>query len=107
MPYKVLVDDNYHHMDEESRYELGVFETRDEALAAAKRIVDDFLSSSLRPGMTAEELYTIYVGFGEDPFIVPVTSTDEGLDFSAWSYARDRCAHIAPSRDREPEEGSP
>ena len=101
MPYKVLVDDNYHPMDEENRYVLGVFETRDDALAAAKRIVDDFLSSSLRPGMTAEELYTIYVGFGEDPFIVPVTSTDERWTFSAWRYAKDRCAEIVSSRDRE------
>ena len=41
--YKVMVDDNFHYM-EDDRYELGTFSTIEEAIAACKRIVDDDLS---------------------------------------------------------------
>ena len=36
--------------------------------------------------MTAKELYTAYLGFGEDPYIV-----GENIRFSAWEYAKERC----------------
>lgn len=94
MSFKVLVDDNYHHMDESERYELGEFKTWEAAVAASKQIVDEFLVSSYRPGMTAKELYEGYVGFGEDPFIVSVTTTDDSRRFSAWSYAEERCIQL-------------
>jgi hypothetical protein len=97
VPYTVLVDDNFHYMNEAERYELGEFETWDTALAAAQQIVDRFLASAVRPGMTAEELYDHYRGFGEDPFIVPATATDERRAFSAWSYAKDRCMQLCPA----------
>jgi hypothetical protein len=35
-----MVDDNFHYMDDEDRYELGIFSTIEEAIAACKRIVD-------------------------------------------------------------------
>jgi hypothetical protein len=38
--YKIMVDDNFHYMDDEDRYELGIFSTIEEAIAACKRIVD-------------------------------------------------------------------
>ena len=94
MSFKVLVDDNYHHMDESERYELGEFKTWAAAVAASKQIVDEFLVSSYRPGMTAKELYQGYVSFGEDPFIVSVTTTDDSRRFSAWSYAEERCIQL-------------
>ena len=56
MAYKVLVDDNYHYMDESKRYELGEFHSYEEAVAASKRIVDEYLLTSHRPGMTAQQL---------------------------------------------------
>jgi hypothetical protein len=74
-------------MYESERYELGEFTTWEAAVAASKQIVDEFLVSSYRPGMTAKELYEGYVGFGEDPFIISVTTTDDSRRFSAWSYA--------------------
>ena len=91
MKYKVFVDDNFHYMDEDERYELGEFDTAEEALAAAKRIVDEFLDPAYEPWMTAEELYQGYTGFGEDPFIV---SDDPTCRFSAWDYAKERCAML-------------
>lgn len=88
--YTVLVDDNYHYMNEEYRYTLGVFDTKEEALQAAKSIVDSFLLEYYKPGTTAESLYNGYVGFGEDPW-------GSGLGFSAWTYAKQRCAEICGS----------
>jgi hypothetical protein len=42
--YKVMVDDNFHCMEEDERYGLATFSTIEEAIAACKRIVDDDLS---------------------------------------------------------------
>lgn len=89
--YTVFVDDNFHHMDEEHRYKLGEFEDCESAIAACVRIVDDFLLANYQAGVaSAEALYQQYVSFGEDPFIVP--SAD--CPFSAWEYAKKRCAEI-------------
>ena len=89
--YKVLIDDNFHFMDESERLLHGVFATADEAIAACRRIVDECLKPMLQPGMTATALYEQYKGFGDDPFIVPVESTDAPVAFSAWAYAKERC----------------
>lgn len=90
-PFKVLVDDNYHFMDEDERYELGNFPTLEAAIAASKQIVDDFLLSGMKQGTTAKELYSGYVAFGEDPWV----ATGDGVrHFSAWDYAKRRCDEI-------------
>jgi hypothetical protein len=89
--YKVLIDDNFHFMDKEHRYEHGVFGTADEAVAACKRIVDNELTYMLKPGMTADALYDQWVMFGEDPFVMPVDRTDARVGFAACEYAKERC----------------
>ena len=97
--YTVLVDENSHYQDEAEWYEHGTFATYDEAVAACQRIVDEFLAGQYRPGMTAEELYGLYTTFGEDPFIrsdVPGPATRSSI-FSAWEYARLRCALLCAS----------
>jgi hypothetical protein len=91
MKYTVFVDDNFHYTDEAERYTLGEFDTAQEAVAAAKRIIDEFLDPAHEPWMTAEELYQGYTMFGEDPFIVPDDPTGH---FSAWNYAKERCAML-------------
>ena len=88
MAYTVYVDDNFHYMDEGERYKLGKFRTARAAIAAAKKIVDEYLASACQPGMTAEELSRSYLLFGEDPYIVP---RDADSEFSARDYARERC----------------
>lgn len=89
--YQVFVDDNYHHMDEEERYKHGEFATFEEALTACKTIVDECLQSMYKEGMTAGQLYAVYTGFGEDPFIV---GESVPFRFSAWDYAKERCSQI-------------
>jgi hypothetical protein len=93
--YKVLIDDNFHFMDEDERIQHGVFATADEAIAACKLIVDECLKPMLQPGMAATALYEQYKGFGDDPFIMPVDPNDAPLTFSAWAYAEKRCEVLA------------
>jgi len=54
--YTVFVDDNFHYMDESERYRQGVYETVEEAVAACKGIVDEFLQSANEPGTTSDSL---------------------------------------------------
>jgi len=96
--YKVLVDDNFDYMDEDKRYEHGVFPTAEEAISACKRIVDSNLDGFLKPGMTASELYDAYTGFGDDPFIVCLKPDDEPVSFSAWKYAEERSRVVISQR---------
>jgi hypothetical protein len=86
--YTVYVDDNFHYMDESKRTILGEFANEEEALAAARKLVDDFLADLETEGKSSEELYKTYVEFGEDPWI-------SGVTFSAWDYAKQRCREIA------------
>lgn len=89
-PYVVIVRDNFHYMDASEQYQQGEYDTRVEALCACVRIVEDFLYHHHERGMSAEKLFDLYVGFGEDPFIV-----GPGKEaFSAWLYAKQRCSEI-------------
>ena len=96
--YKVLVDDNFDYMDQDKRYQHGVFPTAEEAISACKRIVDSNLNHFMQPGMTASELYDAYTGFGDDPFIVCVNADDEPVGFSAWDYAKERSRLLISQR---------
>lgn len=89
--YKVFVNDNFHYMDETERYELGTFETCEEAINACKKIVDEYLMSAYKKGMMSNELYESYLMFGEDPFIV---CEDNHCTFSAWDYAKKKCGAV-------------
>jgi hypothetical protein len=68
--YTVFIDDNFHYQDESERVNHGLFETADEAVAARRSIVDDFLAGAFKPGMSATALYGLYTSFGDDPFVV-------------------------------------
>ena len=89
--YRVLVDDNFHYMDESERYTAGEYDSCEQAIEKCKRIVDDFLLDGLKPSMTAQQLMEMYIFFGEDPFIV---SQDTGCSFHARDYARQRCEEL-------------
>jgi hypothetical protein len=79
-------------MDEDARYELGTFASREVAIAAAKTVVDDYLEAARKPGMAAHQLFESYTMFGEDPFIVG--PDQPGKAFSAWAYAKRRCDEL-------------
>lgn len=94
MKYRVLVDDNFHYMDETERIADGVFDTLEEAIIACEKIVDKSLRW-LYPQHpdTAERLYDDYMDFGDDPFIRS-EPFDPDFRFSAWNYAKRRSADI-------------
>ena len=92
--YRVLVADNFHYMDADDCHEKGLFDTAEEAISACRKLVDVSLSEGYKPGMTADALYDYYTSFGDDPFIRIVGESDERVDFSAWTYARERCNAI-------------
>jgi len=91
MKYRVFVADNFHYMDESERYQFAEFDSLEAAIATCKRIVDEFLISNHRPGMTSGELLTQYAFYGEDPFVI---TGDGTVPFSARDYARARVREI-------------
>jgi hypothetical protein len=92
--YKVKVNDNFHYMDSRYCYEQGTYETAKEAIAACREIVDQSLEE-LQPRVSGEELYRMYVSFGDDPFIEVLGGSDDDAKFSAWSYAKERSRAIS------------
>ena len=92
-PYKVMVDDNFHYMAEDERWEYGTFATAEEALDACRRLVDEALLEEYRDGATAEQLFVRYTSFGDDPFIVALDDAEK-VDFSASAYAEQRAMEL-------------
>lgn len=88
--YTVMVDDNFHYMDPDERWQCGTFTSLEEALAMCRQLVDRSLQEFYKPGMTAAELHEQYSFFGDDPFIVGLEGSDERVPFSARDYARQR-----------------
>ena len=97
MTFKVFVDDNFHFMDEEERDLHGEYGTREEAVAAARAIVNASLADLYREGMSAEQLLEQYKSFGDDPFVAP---SDDSTRFSAWDYASERCREICGGEEK-------
>jgi len=95
--FRVMVDDNFHFMDEDERYQHGVFDTVDEALSKCREIIDADLAAMAKPGLSPQALYDLYVNFGRDPFIVCDGADDKAAAaWSAWDYAKSRCqAHLS------------
>lgn len=90
--YTVLVDDNFHHMDESERYTSGAFPSLEAAIEACKSIVDDFLDESCKGVQpSSDALYEHYVAYGPDPFIATEDPDIRPVPFSAWKYAREAC----------------
>ncbi|MEP7281981.1 MAG: hypothetical protein ABI696_08380 [Rubrivivax sp.] len=91
MPYDVMVDDNFHYQDSDSRWHAGTFATIEEALARCRQIVEVSLdeSESAEGKGDAAKLLSHYQMFGDDPFIIARDAAE--VRFSAWDYAQDRC----------------
>jgi len=89
--FTVFVDDNFDYMDEDERSVAGEFSSYEDAVAACKNIVERSLQHALsqKGPMTADQLYSHYTDFGDDPFVRPVPPDE--TEFSAWSYAKERC----------------
>jgi tetratricopeptide (TPR) repeat protein len=93
--YRVIVDDNFHYMNEDERWELGEYATFEEALAASQKLVKDFFEDA-DLGQTAKELYDGYVMMGDDPWIEAFGGAVAPPErFSAWAFAKDYAERIS------------
>jgi hypothetical protein len=88
----VYVDDTHHHGDQTYRYKVGAFSDCPSAIAACKKIVDEFFATHSSDTAQAQESFDSYRRFGEDPFIL---TSDKSCVFSAWKYAEQRCQELA------------
>lgn len=65
---------------------IGEFESVEEAIAAAKRTIDDFLGRAFKPGTNAKALFTRYQEEGEYPFIF--RTEDRTISVRGFSHAQ-------------------
>ena len=65
---------------------IGEYETVEEAIAASKRTVDEFLSREMMPGMEAKTLFARYQDKGEYPFIF--RNEDRTINVRGFSHAQ-------------------
>jgi hypothetical protein len=82
---------------------LGEYKTLDDAVAAAKRMVDEFLVREFKPGILPSMLFASYQNFGEVPFIFSDEEdrTMNVSEFNHFQYALARCAEICVERRNE------
>ena len=90
--YTVIVDDNFHYMDEEHRHKYGKFSTYEKAVAACKKIVDEELRDMLKQGVRHEELSSTWSLYGSDPYIMGGSGR-----FSARDYASEKSQELSES----------
>ena len=78
---------------------IGEYETREEAVAAAKALVDEFLRSEHKAGMLPSELFSLYQERGEHPFIFrDADMTMNVRTFDHLQYAMLRSTEICGGR---------
>ena len=94
MAYLVEGVVNYLKPDSEVR-RIGEFDTVEEAITTAQKIVDEFLSRSFKPGMDAKSLFSLYRRQGEYPFIFRDDDMSVNVPgFEHSHYAKDRAAEV-------------
>jgi hypothetical protein len=83
MSYCVLLDENFHYQDPESRWTLGTFDTAEAAISACRKVVDDDLIVLHESGMAADALLAGYRALSDDPVAGAAM-----VEFSAWDLRR-------------------
>jgi hypothetical protein len=95
----VIVAENARYMDEKEQWTAGSFDTLKEAVSEAKKLVDISLAEAFKAGSSEAEFFEHYVRWGCDPFIKAAGELQDGVSFSAWDYAKERCAAMAKKSD--------
>lgn len=79
---------------------IGTFDTRDEAIACAKRTIDSFLLQQYRPDMVPRDLLARYHLAGEHPTIFQDDDATMNVSgFNALQYAKQRCQDYCGKTD--------
>ena len=85
--FHLRVYDNFHYMDESEAYNHGKYDTYEDAVIAAKSIVDEFFEHNWEKGISSNALIGQYGLYGEDPIILP-NEHGKHESFSARTYAK-------------------
>lgn len=79
---------------------VGEFDTREEAIACAKRVIDAFLIAQYQWGMYPNELLARYLGAGDQPAIFQDDDATMNVSgFNPLQYARQRCQDYCGKKD--------
>ena len=84
--FHLRVYENSHYMDESEAYNHGQYNTYEDALVAAKAIVDEFMEHNWQTGISPESLIGQFCLYGDDPIILP-NEPGKSECFSARTYA--------------------
>jgi len=98
----VILANNVNEANDQVR-RFGEYKTLDDAVSAAKRLVDDFLMREFKPGILPSMLFASYQNFGEVPYIFS-DEDDKTMNVSAFNhfqYALARCSEICVQRRNE------
>jgi len=94
MPYFVEAYSPFNPVGQQLQH-LGEFEGQPEAIAVAKRLIDEFLQNECKAGMNAGALFSHYQTFGQVPCVLRSDGKTIGnTGFSALDYAKTRCAEL-------------
>ena len=97
--YRVMIDDNFHFMEQDERAEHGTFNTAADAIAAAKALVDASLKHLFKPGMAADALLEEYFAFGQDPFVMAPPGGEHVVFFGLGSRGGTRGKPLQGARE--------
>ena len=97
MTYRVIVSASFHYMYKDERHTYGKFETLEDAIDAAKEIVDDDLLRYYEPGITPDDLYGRYRMFSDDPWV----SDETEAVFLTRDYVEARCEIMCSATRRQ------
>jgi hypothetical protein len=101
MPYTLVAGDNFHPQEREHQYDVGIFATAAEVVAAEQAFLCKSVLEHYAPGMTAEDLFNRFSGFGEITFIF-ADGGDPRVDFDPWAYAKQQAKLIAAEPEGPP-----
>ena len=76
---------------------IGEYQSLEDAIAAAKQVINDFLASESRPGMPFKRLFARYQYYGEVPYIFrdDDSETVNVPEFNHFQYALALCADMS------------
>lgn len=87
MSYYLLIYDNFHYGDEDDFDRSGEFQTLEEAVEEAKKIVKNGILHLWQTGTNVENLMSAWWDFGTDVSVRSTESNHKGVLFSARDYA--------------------
>ena len=98
--FHLRIYENSHYMDESEAYNHGQYNSYEDAIIGAQKIVDEFFEHNWRPGVTPDDLMVLFCLYGEDPIILP-NEHGKHEPFSARTYAEISAVNICRKLEKE------